>query len=124
LIDDLIDEEGLKCSMEVLEELKKKDDDLYAWAKARKDKLFVELDDATQNALISIMKRHPKLVDTAKGKSGGDPFVIALAMAANPNMTVVTQEDLGKVKIPDVCDHEGIEYFKIADLIEAEDWVL
>jgi hypothetical protein len=84
----------------------------------------VELDDATQNALISIMKRHPKLVDTAKGKSGGDPFVIALAMAANPNMTVVTQEDLGKVKIPDVCDHEGIEYFKIADLIEAEDWVL
>jgi hypothetical protein len=30
LIDDLIDEEGLKCSMEVLEELKKKDDDLYA----------------------------------------------------------------------------------------------
>jgi hypothetical protein len=121
---ELIDDGGLKCSMEVLEELKKKDDDLYAWAKSRKDKLFMELDEATQNALIGIMERHPKLVDTAKGKSGGDPFVIALAMSTNPRMTVVTQEDLGKVKIPDVCDHEGIEYFKIADLIEAEDWIL
>lgn len=124
LLDELIEEGRLKASIEVLGELKKKDDDVYAWAKARKEVLFVEIDAATQDAVIDLMDRYPRLVDTVKGKSGGDPFVIALALVSSPRMIVVTQEDFGKVRIPDVCVGELIVPIKIADLIEAENWVL
>lgn len=121
-LDDLIEEDRLKASIEVLDELKRKDDDVYAWAKERKDSLFVEIDEATQDAVVYLMQTHERLVDTAKGKSGGDPFVIGLALAGQPQMVVVTQEDAGKVRIPDVCHAEGLECIPLADLIEREDW--
>ena len=68
------------------------------------------------------MKDHPRLVDTVKGRSGADPFVIALAATTNPTMTVVTEEQPGKTKIPDVCKAEKIECIGLADLIERENW--
>lgn len=122
LMDELIEAGRLKASIEVFEELKRKDDEVYAWAKDRKDRLFVEIDDAVQDAVIDLMGRYPRLVDTVRGKSGGDPFVIALAAVRTPKMIVVTQEDEGKVRIPDVCHGEGITPIKIADLIERENW--
>ncbi len=121
-LEDLIEEGRLKASIEVLEELKKKDDDVYAWAKERKDLLFVEIKETVQDAVVYLMATHEKLVDTAKGKSGGDPFVIALALANDPQMIVVTEEDAGKVRIPDVCRAEGVDCVRLADFIEREDW--
>jgi hypothetical protein len=121
-LDELIEEGRLRASIEVLEELKKKDDEVYAWAKERKDMLFVEIDDPTQDAVIYLMETYERLVDTVKGKSGGDPFVIALALASNPRMAVVTEEDAGKVRIPDVCKEEKLDCIHLADLIELEDW--
>ena len=123
-MDELIDEHRLKASIEVLTELKRKDDDIYEWCKERREKLFVELDEETQDAVVALMANYPRLVDTAKGRSGGDPFVIALAQSTAIQMTVVTEENPGKTKIPDVCLAEGIEVMKIVDLIEQEDWVL
>ena len=82
----------------------------------------LEIDDDTQNAVARIMRDHPKLVDTTKGRSGADPFVIALATTVNPMMTVVTEEAPGKSRIPDVCTAQGIKYCGVADLIEKEDW--
>ncbi|WP_093535946.1 DUF4411 family protein [Stenotrophomonas rhizophila] len=121
-LDDLIAEGRLKASIEVFEELKKKDDDVYAWAKERKELLFVDIDDPVQDAVIYLMEKHERLVDTAKGKSGGDPFVIALALASRPQMVVVTEEDAGKIRIPDVCRAEDLECVRLADFIEREDW--
>lgn len=121
-LDDLIDEGRLKASIEVFEELKKKDDEVHAWAKERKERLFVEIDAEVQDAVIDLMERYPRLVDTVRDKSGGDPFVIALALVAQPKMIVVTQEDDGKVRIPDVCYGERLTPIKIADLIEMENW--
>jgi len=123
-IDELIEEGRLKASIEVFNELKKKDDDIYEWCKERKDELIVELDGATQDAVVDLMTNYPRLVDTAKGRSGGDPFVIALAQSSGAQMTVVTEENPGKTKIPDVCEAEGIDVMKIVDLIEQEGWVL
>ncbi|KAF0110312.1 MAG: hypothetical protein FD149_2670 [Rhodospirillaceae bacterium] len=57
-----------------------------------------------------------------KGRSGADPFVIALAASTNPVMTVVTEEHPGKVRIPDVCRDERIPCIDLADLIEQENW--
>jgi len=120
--DALIDEGRLRSSIEVYNELEKKDDELFKWCKDRKEKMFVEIDDDIQGHVRRIMTAYPRLVDTSKGRSGADPFVIALAAAANPIMTVVTEEHPGKTKIPDVCKKEGIKFRNLADLIEQEGW--
>jgi Domain of unknown function (DUF4411) len=118
----LAEEGRLRASIEVLNELQKKEDELLVWCKDRKEKLFVEIDDDIQTHLSRIVGNHPRLVDTVKGRSSADPFVIALAATMNPSMIVVTEEYEGKTRIPDVCIAESIEYCRLADLIERENW--
>src|SRR5262249_15883540 len=118
----LIEEERFKASIEVYSDLEKKDDELFKWCKERRDKLIVDIDDNIQPHVARIIRAYPRLVDTVKGRSGSDPFVIALAASTNPTMTVVTEEFAGKVRIPDVCNAERISYCGLADLIEREDW--
>ena len=120
--DSLIEENRLHCSVEVYNELERKDDELFKWCKERKEELFVDIDDGIQKHVAHIMKVYPRLVDTVKGRSGADPFVVALAATAKPTMTVVTEEQPGKIKIPDVCKSEKIECIGLADLIERENW--
>jgi hypothetical protein len=113
------------ASIEVYNELSKKDDDVCAWAKERKETMFEEINDTVQDAVVYLMATYPRLVDTSTGKSGGDPFVIALALAANPKLVIVSQEKGGSAKspkIPSVCANEGIECIDLLDLIEQEDW--
>lgn len=118
----LIEEDRFKASVEVYNDLEKKDDELFKWCKERKDKLVVDIDENIQAHVARIMRVYPRLVDTVKGRSGSDPFVIALAASTNPTMTVVTEESVGKVRIPDVCNAEKIGYCGLADLIERENW--
>jgi uncharacterized protein DUF4411 len=120
--DVLIEAGRLRASIEVYNELEKKDDELFKWCKERKEKLFAEIDDEIQKHVVRIMAAHPRLVDTVKGRSGADPFVIALAVTTKPYMVVVTEEHPGKTKIPDVCTAERIQCCGLADLIEREDW--
>jgi hypothetical protein len=118
----LIEEGRLKASIEVYSDLEKKDDELFKWCKERKDKLVVDIDATVQAHVARIMKAYPRLVDTVKGRSGSDPFVIALAASTSPTMTVVTEESVGRVRIPDVCNSEKIAHCGLADLIERENW--
>jgi len=120
--DTLIEEGRLRASIEVYNELEKKDDELFKWCKDRKENVFVEIDNDTQNHVARILRNYPRLVDTAKGRSGADPFVIALAATTKPFMVVVTEETPGKTKIPDVCLAEKIQCCGLADMIEREDW--
>ena len=120
-------QEGLiLASVEVFNEIKKKDDDLSDWCDRRPNSFFVEIDDEVQEHLAHIMGTYPRLVDTVKGRSGGDPFVIALARSYNPSpLTVITQEGFGKKnspKIPDVCNAEKIPCLNLVEFIQAEDW--
>jgi hypothetical protein len=118
----LIEEGRFKASVEVYDDLKKKDDELFKWCKEHKDRLVVDIDDNIQTHVSRIMRAYPRLVDTVRGRSGSDPFVIALAVSVDPTMTVVTEEFAGKVRIPDVCNAEKIDFCGLADLIEREDW--
>jgi Domain of unknown function (DUF4411) len=121
-IDGLIQESRLRASIEVYNELEKKDDELFKWCKQRKKTLFVEIDDATQAHVARIMRSYPRLVDTVKGRSGADPFVIALAATTNPSMVVISEEHPGQTRIPDVCLAETVDCCGLADMIEREDW--
>ena len=46
--DSLIEESRLLCSIEVYNELEKKDDELFKWCKERKEALFVDIDNDIQ----------------------------------------------------------------------------
>ncbi|TAK46584.1 MAG: DUF4411 family protein [Betaproteobacteria bacterium] len=124
-IDGLIDEGRLFCSSEVVAELKKKDDELFAWCKTH-PALSVEISEELQDHLTEIMGMYPRLVDTTKGRSTADPFVIALARMQDPEWVVVTEENPGRVnspKIPDVCKAEDIRCMRLVELIQEEDWI-
>ena len=118
----LIEEGRLRASIEVYNDLQKKDDELFKWCKERKETMIVAIDDTVQEHVARIMATYPRLVDTVKGRSGSDPFVIALAATTNPPMVVVTEEYAGKTWIPDVCAAEKLDHCGLADLIEREDW--
>lgn len=122
-LDDLISANRLQASDEVLVELRKKDDELHTWAKARPN-LFQALDEPIQLAVAEILSVHPRLVNNQKGRSQADPFVIALARVRR--FTVVTNEvalgSLDRPRIPDVCKAMGMECINILGLIRAERW--
>ena len=119
-------EQGLiVASVEVLSELERKDDDIHKWCKRLAAKLTVEVDDVQQQHMQHIMGTYPRLVDTVKGKSGGDPFVIAVARCERSRIAVVSEEDFGKKdspRIPDVCKAENIKCYKLADFIASRGW--
>lgn len=82
------------------------------------------LDRAQTEEVTRILKAFPLLVDSSKGRSGGDPFLIALARIHGH--IVVTEEMLSnsskKPKIPNVCVAYGIECITFLDLILREGW--
>jgi len=108
----------------VLGELEKKDDDTFRWAKRRKQ-MFVSIDVPIQRIVSGILSKHERLVDQRKGRSGADPFVIALAEMNG--CAVVTDENLGteaKPHIPYVCRVRRIRVLTVLELIQAEGWVI
>jgi hypothetical protein len=124
-IEELVEAGRLIVSIEVYHELERKDDEVFAWCKERKEMLCRDIDDDVQGHVIRLMRAYPRLVDTRKGKSGADPFVLAQALAADPQLTVVTEERGGSdasPKIPFVCALEGLRCIDILTLIDAEDW--
>jgi len=62
---------------DVLLELERQDDDVFAWAK--RHVTFVQLEDEIQASATEILARFPQLVNTRRSRSVADPFVIALA---------------------------------------------
>lgn len=123
--DRLIAEGRMVASIEVYNELERKDDDLFAWAKDRKETMFRDIDEDVQVEVVRLMQTYPRLVDTVSGKSGGDPFVLAQALAADPYLIVVSEEKGGSEqspKIPFVCPREGLRCIDLLTLIDEEDW--
>ena len=125
-IDDLIEARRVFSSVEVLNELGKREDDLYEWAKDREE-IFLDIEgDDIQNRVIEILGHYPRLVDTRKNRSAADPFVIAVASVFDPPLVVVTEEgptnNIKKPNIPDVCIAEGLNCIPILGLIIHEDW--
>ncbi|MYD35710.1 MAG: DUF4411 family protein [Dehalococcoidia bacterium] len=124
-IETYVDEGQILTTEEVRIELQRKDDQIVAWAKERPH-MFVPIDIAIQNAVLTILARFPRLIDTRKNRSGADPFVIGLAKIQH--LTVVTYErssgNLQKPNIPDVCDSPAIdvECISLMDMITREGW--
>ncbi len=107
----------------VYEEIIRTDDDLSNWLKESR----IEVKPMT-NAITTCLKsiysnnpNHKHLVDSKKGRSLADPWVIAHAI--NENATVVTKEEkvtalnTKKIKIPNVCENMNVRWINDFDMI-------
>lgn len=108
-LEGLISAGAIKSSEEVYVEIESKEDSLHRWIKTRKRELLIPLNGDIQKIATDLLTDHPRLVDTLKGRSQADPFVIATA--EHLGATVVTGERASrkpdKPRIPDVCHARG-----------------
>ena len=117
-LDGLIAAGEIISSEEVYVEIQRKDDELHDWIKERKQ-MLVPLDEAVQTRALELLAEFPRLVDTLRGRSKADPFVIATAMERNA--VIVTGEmftgNLDKPRIPDVCRVKNIRCINFLEMI-------
>lgn len=110
---------------EVVKELERKEDGAHKWVKERENAI-VPIDENVQSHLVQIMQKYGQLVDPRKNKSGGAPWVIALARARG--LTVVSGEkptgSLTRPKIPDVCKDLGVPCVEVIDFFRQQKWQL
>ena len=116
IIDELMGNGRISCPIRVYDELLEGQDDLAAWAQARRTSgLFVEPDIPVQEAFREVigyvMQRYPDNQARRRFLDRADPWVIAHAIAQGG--TVVSLEgrdpDVSRqVKIPNVCDHFNV----------------
>jgi Domain of unknown function (DUF4411) len=108
---------------EVVTELKRKDDGIYEWVRER-ESMIVSIDEQLQLAVVEVMGKYPKLVDTRKNRSGCDPWVIGLAMSRG--LTLVTAEKpggtLSRPRIPDVCTGLEIPCIDVIEFFRRQGW--
>lgn len=123
-LDELIAAGDLRATEEVVHEVERKDDDLLGWINGR-PALSVAIDTDIQHIVARILADHSRLLDTRKGRSGADPFVIALAR--QHGACVVTQEhptaSSSRPNIPDVCAILGIRTIDVLQLMREQRWV-
>ena len=123
-LDELINIGELRATEEVFHDLERKEDEVYKWAKNR-PQLFVPIDTEIQLVVSNILKDYERLVDTKKGRSASDPFVIALALI-NKACVVTGEHPTNKInepKIPDVCRVLGIRCINLLSLMREQGWV-
>jgi Domain of unknown function (DUF4411) len=116
----LVESGDLRATEEVKHELEAQDDELLAWTKEIDD-LFVEVDIDIQHEVRGILRDHGRLIHS--GRSGADPFVIALARLNE--CAVVCEEGSGSErnpKIPDVCANVGLQCIRLLDLVREQGW--
>ena len=126
-IEELIRNGRMKMSQVVFEEAMR-DTEIKQWCDQNqlKQDFQVAIDEAVQEHVNEILTQFPRLVDNRTGKSGADPWVIALALTFE-NCVVVPEENptnrRDRPKIPDACAHFNLQRIKIVDLIKRESWI-
>ena len=126
-IEELIKNDRLKM-VEIAFEEAMKDKGVKEWCNQNQLQPYLQwtTDNSIQVAVSEILSIFPKLLDDRSGKSGADPWVVALAMISR-NCIVLTEEgpttSPNRPKIPEACNHFGVEYIKLVDLIRRENWV-
>ena len=123
-IEVLIQAGDIRCVDIVRDELKRREDSVYRWARSQPD-LFVPLELDLQAATKRILARHPLLLGRGRGRNGADPFVIALATLHKVGVVVTEETPSGNInnpRIPDVCDAMGVPHTNLIGFINRCGW--
>lgn len=116
--------EGLiRASEEVVNELERKDDGACDWIIDR-PMMIVTTDEAVQKEVTKILAKYPKLVNAGKNRSGGDPFVVAVARTHGYSVITgeATSGKLDNPRIPDVCAALKIPWVNILEFFRSQNW--
>lgn len=112
-------------TIQVYEEIKKKDDAFAEWFNERKD-VFEPITEGHIENLSGIMERYPRIASAGSGRDFADPWVIALAKCYDPACCVVTEEGMSRKatnpKIPFVCESEGLRWCSFNGLLRETGW--
>ena len=128
MVKKLIQSNRLKMSQVIYEETVK-DSEVKKWFNQNQLKRFlhVSIDESIQARVREILSEFPRLIDTRRQKSGGDPWCIALALITDHGIVVTEEKPTDSVKrphIPDVCLHFNIEWINLVELIKRENWII
>jgi hypothetical protein len=119
----LIQDGKLIVSRSVFDELQVGGDDLFAWVRGHRATCVQEDNEAIQNQVIAIQRDWPDGgTDFGRRLRGADLFVIGHAVCAQ-GQVVSHESDAGNLRdprIPDACNHLGIECLSIMDVLEKE----
>ncbi|ODS39412.1 MAG: hypothetical protein A7315_11110 [Candidatus Altiarchaeales archaeon WOR_SM1_79] len=139
-IENIVKEGRLVSSKIVFEELGKRSDDIYEWAK-RNRSMFREITLQQTRLVKQIFNtdNFRALIDSNATEGQADPFIIAIALEKEKRQSslfdsneeikkiVVTEETINpkhpnKIRIPFVCQHFGIECITLFDFFRREGW--
>ena len=132
-ISDLIENDILKASVHVYDELDRQDDELFEWVKARKDKLIVY-------DTIEVQREYRTLVNTYKAiepnavTTNADPYIISLAKINNafvvseevykpsPKKRKRLGQTIVEISIVNICREVEVSCIKFVELFKQEQW--
>lgn len=125
LSDAIRDEQTVKITEAVYEELRRQRDELFEWIDNHSSYVVVPFDTSIQEIVIDIQDNYPTLVDIENDRDFADPFVIALAKINS--CKVITEEiptGLGarRLKIPNVCVSMSIQHSNFLGMVRSETW--
>lgn len=123
-LDSMVREGHLLILDEVYEELKKADDDLTRWVEERLMHLIpldVDIQLATRDAVLA---QFPRLVDSMKGRSAADPWIIGLAIVRGGAVVTGERNDGNerRPRIPYVCQSLGVPCCSTLEFIRSQGW--
>ena len=130
-MDNLVKTGRLYAPRQVMDEIKRFDEELAEWAK-KHPQMFKEPTKQQIDIVKEVLKKYPSLIKKGK-RFAADPWVIALAIELihssqttlfEVKRIVVTEEKIrgNKVRIPYVCEDYSVEAIDILDMFRLEDW--
>lgn len=125
--EDIVKEGRLTSTREVRRELENRGDRLSEWC-AQSGHVFPissaeELTVVSQIFAVAHFQAMIRKKEILEGKPVADPFVIARAKCLADGCVVTTEVNSpNAAKIPNVCDHFGIEWTNLEGFMEREEW--
>lgn len=125
--DQMVVDGRITSTREVFNELKGHEDDLADWCKENRqlfvtptaDELAVVQDIFTVEHFQAMIRKKERL----QGRPVADPFVIARARCLDRGCVVTTENNNpNAAKVPNVCQHFGIDWTNLEGFMEREDW--
>ncbi len=126
--DAMVTQDRITSTREVFNELNARGDDLAAWCAENRQQVFItpsvqELDFVREIFEVrhfqSMIRRKARL----QGSLVADPFVIARATCLENGCVVTTEKySPNAAKIPNVCEHFGVDCINLEEFMEREQW--
>ncbi len=127
-----ITKETIKAPIQVLHEVKKRDDMLYNWLEDKK-KFFIKTTEEIFQTAFQIIITYPELIKNFglnnNGDDPADPYLISTAIILNngnihekAQIKIITEEGTKKNHIPDIANKYNIKSLHILEFFKENNW--